>query len=431
MGILLKTFLKRALPGVLFALAASSVIAPDVAAAQFRQLPALPTIPPSITFPAERDILQADLDRLKGSLKENDAKRLDYRRECAQRLLSNAVRKRRCSFLAQEIYRDSSRLRTEISALRNRFNIVERNGVQRRQSGIAGASPSATQAVRDRRPKMISDALSAGGDTWHGVLDHVKTLMARGAGDPAVRDVSAYLTGIHSGHMAADRLDNSYYKHGVRRALAGDHWSAALAFAQAARDTPDDLRVFESFADAAGRQHAGPACIKSGRCVSGNITVWVKRFGKRHERSMKQIVAAGRKGKLAPKTLQTLNVLRAITVYAAKKDASSAADPELRGLAAQVLAAYAESDRLAAVTGYIRLWKMTERRRGGLFLYRYGEASGSAAARRMSDHDAPSATASGIDDDYLAVLTEAFRKAGDASPFTGKLSQAQIIRLQR
>jgi hypothetical protein len=431
MSIFSKTLLKWAWLGIFVALVASGVNVPDVGAAQFRRLPALPMIPPSINFPGERDVLQADLDRLKVRIKAHDRKRSDYRRECGQRQLSNAVRKRRCSVLAQEIHRDASRLRTEIGALSNRFGTVERNSLQRRQSGSPVSGQTGRAAAADKRPKLIADALSVGGGTWRGVLDHVKALMGQGAGDPAVRDVSAYLVGVHSGRMAADRLDNAYYKHGVRRALAGDNWSAALAFAQAARDTPDDLRVFESYADAAGRQHAAPACATSGRCVSGNIAVWVKRFGKHHEQPVRQMVAAGRKGKLNPATLRMLNILRAISVYAANKDADPANDPELRDIADQALVAYKKGDRFAAASGYVRLWKVTERGRAGLFLYRYGETSGSVVARGLLDYDFPSVTSSRVDDDYLVVLKEAFQTAGDASPFTGKLSRAQIIRLQR
>jgi hypothetical protein len=431
MSIFPECLLKRSWLGIFVALVASSVNVPDAGAAQFRQLPALPMIPPSINFLGERDVLQADLDRSKDRIKIHVGKRSDYRRECGQRQLSNAVRKRRCSVLAQEIYRDASRLRTEIGALSNRFGTVQRNALQRRQSGFPVSGQTARAAGFDKRPKLIADAVSAGGGTWRGVLDHVKALMGRSAGDPAVRDVSAYLVGVHSGRMAADRMDNAYYKHGVRRALAGDNWSAALAFAQAAREIPGDLRFFESYADAAGRQHAAPACVTSGRCVSGNIAVWVKRFGKRHEQPVRQMVAAGQKGKLDPATLRVLNILKAISVYAAKKDADLASDPELRDIADQALAAYKKGDRLAAASGYVRLWKATERGRAGLFLNRYGETSGSAAARGFLDHDFPSVTSARVDDDYLVVLEEAFKTTGDTSPFTGKLNWAQIIRLQR
>lgn len=431
MSIQLKSFPKRVLTAVLFVLAVVPVIAPNAAVAQFRQLPVLPTIPPSIIFPGERQILQVDLDRLKGHLKAHTRKRSDYRRECAQRLMSNSLRNRRCSLLAQEVHRDSSRLRTEIGALRTRFSAVERNAFRRRKPDTPAAGRGVSSDARDKRPKLLADALSAGGGTWRGVLGHVESLMARGAGDPDVRNVSAYLLGLQSGRMAADRLDNGYYKHGVRRALAGDNWSAALAFAQASRDAPDDARVFQSYADAAGRQHAGPACTKSRRCVSGNIATWAKRFGKRHERAIKQVVAADRKGALEPKVVRMLNVLRAITVYAAKKDGPSADDPESGAVAAQALAAYGKDDWLGAVTGYVRLWKVVERGRAGIFLHRYGTASGSTAVKDLLDYDFPSVTAYRIDDGYLAVLQEVFKKAGDTSPFAGKLSQAQIIRLQR
>lgn len=423
-------FSKYRLPGGLVVLAMLSVGIQAAGAAQFRQLPTLPMIPPSIIFPGERDILQADLDRLKRRIEAHDRKRVDYRRECAQRQLSNAVRKRRCSALAQEIHRSGSRLRTEIGALNNRFGTIERNALQRRQPGIAPSGAAARGSTPDKRPKLIADALSAAG-TWRGVLDHVKAMMDRSAGDPAVRDVSAYISGLHAGRIAADQLENQFYKHGVRRALARDHWSAALAFAQASRDTPDDLRVFASYADAAGRQHAGPACVRSGRCVSGNVALWAKRFGKRHEQSVRQIVAAGRKGKLDPGASRMLNILRAITVYAAKKDTDPTEIAAQRELIARPLAAFDRDDRLAAITGYVQLWKAMERGRAGVFLSGYGKASGSVAVRGLHDVDFPSATASRIDEGYLDVVKTAFGAGGEASPFTGKLSQSQIIRLQR
>lgn len=431
MKISLKTLSKRTFPAVLGALVGLSATVPPADAAQFRRLPALPMIPPSITFPGERNILQADLDRLKARIKSHDAKRRDYRLECAQRQLSNAVRKRRCSSLAQEIHRDGSRLRTEIGALSNRFGTIEQNALQRRQSGVSPLGGAGRTRVSDKRPKLIADALSAAG-RWSGVLAYVRTNMDRGAGDPAVRDVSAYLDGLNAGRVAADRLENGYYKHGVRRSLAADHWSAALAFAQAARDTPEDLRVFQSYADAAGRQHAAPACSMSGRCVSGNIAVWVKRFGRRHERLVKQLVAAGRKGALDPATMSVLNVLRAITVYAAKTEAGPETGAASRDMAAQALAAFGRGDRAVAIASYVRLWTITEPGRAQLFLQRYADASGSDAARRLMDDEAvPPGNAPIIDDAYLATLKEAFAAGEDANPFGGKLSQAQIIRLQR
>lgn len=431
MSIFSKTVLKRTRSGILAGAAAVLFALPAAGAAQFRQVPPLPVIPPSITFPGERDILTADLERLKGRISKYESKRADYRRDCAQRLLSSAVRKRQCSSLAQEIHRDISRLRTAIVAMRNRFSAIEQNALQRPRSGVPAAGVA---VLPDKRPRLIAEALSTGGGSWRGVLDHVKSMLDRSAGDPAVRDVSAFLMGVHAGRIAADRLDNGYYKHGVRRALAGDHWSAALAFAQAARDTPGDLRVFESYADAAGRQHAGPACVKSDRCVSGNIAVWVKRFGRRHDQAMKQIVAAARKGTLNPQTDRLLKVLGAIAVYAAKKDVDEHRSPEdaaFREMAGQALAAYGRGERQLAVDRYIRLWKLTEPGRAPLFLFRYAETSGIREAGAFLDHDLPSARASRIDDAYLAALKEVFAAGDRASPFEGKLSQAQIIRLQR
>ena len=337
MSIVDETFAKRAPLVIFVAVAAALMIVSSARAAQFRQLPELPVIPPSITFSGERDFLQADLDRLKVRITAVEGKRATHHRDCGQRLMSNVTRKRQCSFLAQEIHRDSSRLRTAISSLRSRFGEIERNALQRRQSGasgVSGAGRAVREPVRDRRPKLMADALAAGDGSWKDLLAHVKSMMDRGAGDPAVRDVSAYLTGLYSGQMAADVLNDAYYKHGVRRALAGDHWSATLAFARAARDRPDDLRVFESFADAAGRQHAGPACIQSGRCVSGNVAQWAKQFGNKHEQALKKIIAAERKRKLSLNVAGTFRVLRAAAVYATKKEAGEVAYPPavIRGM---------------------------------------------------------------------------------------------------
>jgi hypothetical protein len=281
----------------------------------------------------------------------------------------------------------------------------------------------------------MADALAAGDGSWKGLLAHVKSMVGRGAGDPAGRDVSAYLTGLYSGQMAADVLNDAYYKHGVRRARAGDHWSATLAFARAARDRPDDLRVFESFADAAGRQHAGPACIQSGRCVSGNVAQWAKRFGKKHEQALKKIIVAERKRKLSLNVAGTFRILRAAQVSAAKKEAGEVAYPPAGHprdeLAPQALAAARTGDWAEAVRLYIRLWKKTEPGRAGVFLARYAQASGAATAKELFDGNAYPLTRSKSDREYLDVLRQACAQGDDNGPFAGSLSQAQIIRLQR
>jgi hypothetical protein len=438
MSIVDETFAKRAPLVIFVAVAAALMIVSSARAAQFRQLPELPVIPPSITFSGERDFLQADLDRLKVRITAVEGKRATHHRDCGQRLMSNVTRKRQCSFLAQEIHRDSSRLRTAISSLRSRFGEIERNALQRRQSGasgVSGAGRAVREPVRDRRPKLMADALAAGDGSWKDLLAHVKSMMDRGAGDPAVRDVSAYLTGLYSGQMAADVLNDAYYKHGVRRALAGDHWSATLAFARAARDRPDDLRVFESFADAAGRQHAGPACIQSGRCVSGNVAQWAKQFGNKHEQALKKIIAAERKRKLSLNVAGTFRVLRAAAVYAAKKEAGEVAYPPAGDpgdeLAPQALAAARSGDWAEAVRLYVRLWEKTEPGRAGVFLARYAQASGAATAKALLDGNAYPPTSSKSDREYLDVLRRAYAQGDDNSPFAGSLSQAQIIRLQR
>lgn len=420
------------------ALAAMAVVltaAAAAGAAPFRQLPEPPMIPPSITFPAERDILQADLDRVTGSIREYKGELTEYRRNCDQRLQTNAARKRQCSSLAQGLHRETSRLRAAIDELRNRFSAIERGARQRRQATDPALSTAATAMSRDNRSGLVAEALAAGDGSWKSVLDHVKAMRDRGAGDPAIRGVYAYLNGIHSGGLAADMLENEYYKYGVRRALSGDYWSATLAFAQAARDTPDDRRVFESFATAAGRQHAEPACAVSGRCVSGNVAEWVNRFGTGHDRALDQADAAHQKEALDPRTASVFRILKAIAVYAAKKETGPSAEPTrkiaIREMARQALEAARGGDWFDAVQRYIRLWELTEPDRAPVFLIRYAETSGSAEARAMTEIRPRSLAPSVNSREYLERLRQAFMQGDNASPFSGALTQAQIIRLQR
>lgn len=171
-------------------------------------------------------------------------------------------------------------------------------------------------------------------------------------------DAFAYLRAMYEGRIAADDLENAYYKHGVRRWLAGDMWSAALSFARAARDNPEDRRVFASFADAAGRQHASPACVKA--------------------------LADARRG-----------------------------------------------DRTTAFERYVRLWQRAAPDREKVFFARYAAASGPRAARKFPGDDSVSSDETRAEDSYLTRVLAAFQPDSRENPFSGALTQAQIIRMQR
>lgn len=398
--------------------------------AQFRQIPTLPVLPPAIDHPAERQMLQFDLDRLQRrgvALKES---RKIYVRDCSQRL-TGGPRQRNCQVQLQEIRRESSRLRSDISSLRVRFQTLEANALRRRNSAPAALPGENRHRAADRRQSYVRQALSAGDGAWAKVLGDLKAKVARGPGDSALRDAAAYLDGMYRGRIAADRLDNAYYKHGVRRVLLRDYWSAALAFSRAARDDLGDERVYGSYADSVGRQHASPACINAGRCVAGKIAGWAARFGKPHERALRKLLSGERAGAAPDDFRRIVNILGAITVYAGRIDSTPAALGSVREMADAALRKLKAGNGTEALTGYIRVWQAMEPRRANVFLAIYASAAGSPAARNFMDSHARAVPLPANDPAYLLKIRSAFEGDGSENPFLGALTHAQIIRLQR
>lgn len=414
-----------------------SFLSLPAAAVNLRQIPNLPSIPPSITFPAERDVLKTDLDRLAERRDALGISRTAYDRECMRRLPHNHVSRRHCSHQLQELRRDSSRLRTDIIALRQRFQTVEDNARRQRGNGPLSRrmmENSAATGRPDARLKLIRQALVEYIGGWPSVLAYIKAEIGTGAGNPAMRDAFAYLNGMYEGQIAADRLDNVYYRHGVRRWLARDHWTAALSFARAARDNPDDHRVFASFADAAGRQHASPACQKARRCVSGNISNWAKRFGRPHALAVKNMLARTRKVELSTDVVSLRNMLGAIVVFSEKSDSGAIGDRSIGDSATVVLSKAQGHNFTVALKGYIELWRRLEEARmsgrPNLFFERYANASGDRTARAFLNETGEPSVDAAADEGYLKHLRDSLVE-GSGNPFSGRLTQAQIIRLQR
>lgn len=120
--------------------------------------------------------------------------------------------------------------------------------------------------------------------------------------------------------------------------------SAALSFARAARDNPDDDRVLASFASAAGLQHPSPACVVARRCVSGNIAAWAKRFGKFHERAAKKSFRRQRRDENTGAVLPMRKLLGAISIFAAKVEPDKKALAPLAEMSKDVLARLKRND---------------------------------------------------------------------------------------
>jgi len=406
-------------------------------AVNFRQVPNPPIIPPSITFPAERDVLKTDLNRLTERRETLGFSRTAYDRECAHRMPLNYSSRRHCSSRLQELRRESSRLRTDITALRQRFQTVEKNARRQRSNGPrkSRAVANAPAARRpDARLKIIRHALFENAGGWRSVLAHLKSETGKGAGNPALRDAFAYLTGMYGGQIAADHLENAYYRHGVRRWLAHDHWTAALSFARAARDNPDDQRVFASFADTAGRQHASPACKKARRCVSGNIPAWAKRFGKPHALAVKKMLAGMRKATPSRDVVSLRNMLGAVVIFAEKSDPATIGGGSTNRIATLALSKAQDHDYTAALTGYINLWRrLVDGRvasKTNLFFARYANASGDRTGRAFLNETGTLSIDAAADEDYLKHLRRALAEGG-SDLFSGTLTQAKIIMLHR
>jgi hypothetical protein len=100
-------------------------------------------------------------------------------------------------------------------------------------------------------------------------------------------------------------------------------------------------------------------------------------------------------------------------------------------MARSALAAAQGGDRYDAVQRYFRLWELIEPDRAAVFLFRYAQTSGAAEARAIYAVNPRSSTPSENDREYLDMLRQAYAHGDDASPFSGALTQAQIIRLQR
>lgn len=396
-------------------------------AVSFRPVPALPKMPPSVTVPAERQVLKEDRDRLRERRAALLERRAEYRRDCPDRLTTGSSRRRHCAFRLQEMHRQSARLRRDIGALRTRFRTIEEN-VMRRRHGAALPLPRRDPgAGGTARLAVISEFLATAGDDWKAVLELASKKAGQAAGNPVLRDAAAYLEGMHRGEIAADSFEDPHYKHGVRRWLAGDYWSAALSFARAARDNPDDTRVFVSFAKVAGRQHASPACVRAGRCVTGRIADWVSRFGKSHGRQITEVLRRVRRGGRTPAFVDSHRRLSAIAVFAAKSDTHYHPDPAIQIMAADALTALRRGDGGTAMQRYVKVWERLSPRRAKLFLRGYDEGLG----RPDALNGGQTVGGQAADSAYLVRMREVLAARSEANPFSGALTQAQIIRLQR
>lgn len=384
-------------------------------ASAFRSLPALPQIPAEIDNANERALMRAEIDRLAGRARDLTAQQQVYDRECSS-VPFNPSARRDCQFRLVDLRRDNSRFRTDVAAAVAWFRRVAEEGARRRLSDPSARSAShpTESAAPDRRLEIVRAALAVPVDGWAAGLERLRAEAAGRAGDSAMRDALAYVEAMAAGTIAADALDDRYYRHGVRRYLLGDDWSAALAFARAARDNPDDLRVFDSYALAVRRQHDSPACTEAVRCVGGDLAGWAKRFGEGQAPAAKALLAAAEAKDAAPAMRTAVLRLRGAMIHASKTDAASAPGEAAHTLAGAAADAVRRRDWAAAADAWLGAWR--------------AEAPG-RAARFVALYDGKTPEPSGRKS--LAALRAALAGSAPGDPFSGALTQAQIILLQR
>ncbi|MEX2454399.1 MAG: hypothetical protein WD470_06830 [Rhodospirillaceae bacterium] len=398
---------------LLFVMAVSAVF--PAQASSFRPLAPLPAIPVEVTDRNEVLLMQAELDRLAGLATELTAMRQLYDRDCTAFAFGGNAR-RDCQFRLVDMRRDTGRYNSAVDALDAWFQRVAAEAAIRRMDGSAGQAVGTADRATGRRLDYVREALAAGdGDgTWVASLAHLRTLRAGRAGDAALRDAAAYLEAMYRGAIAARDLANGYYRHGVHRFLMGDDWSAALAFARAARDDPGDLRVFASYALAVRRQHDSPACARGRHCVGGDVAAFAGRFGAGQADAAKRLVAFAA-GDAAPDGLRAaVNRLRAAAIHAAKTELQPVAGDEAMARAVAARDFVRSGDPASAAAAWEEAWHLAEPERAEMFF-------------RLYDGGRPEAAGA---EDFAAVRT-ALADGSGADPFSGGLTQAQIIRLQR
>lgn len=395
----------------------ASGAAAAASAASFRPLDRLPPIPVEVDNENERALLQADLERLRDRAADIEQRRRLQDRDCggalfAGRQQSGGTTQRDCQFRLVDLRRDASRFNADVHVLEAHFRRVASEIAARRTNGHATAV-AAVPVPADRRLGFVREALAADGASWQASLAQVRALFATRTGDASLRDAVAYLEAMQRGAIAAADLENGYYRHGVRRYLAGDDWSAALAFAQAARDDPGDPRIFDSFARTVRRQHHGPECVKAGRCVGGDLAAWAARFGAGQTAAAKALLAAAGRDGADAALRDAVKRLRGFAVYGARVDPAAPIPPDATAHAAAAAGHVRASDWTAAAGSWTEALRLADPERAEPFLAIYGGRG-----------PVPAGTAE------FAALRAALARA-DADPFSGALTTAQIIRLQR
>lgn len=130
---------------------------------------------------------------------------------------------------------------------------------------VQGGTSVALQTA-NRRTHLLLDALEAGQGSWEISIQYLQDRLRKNPNDIDLRDALNFLQGLYNGQLGAREVGDNYYKYGVRQWLAGDYNGAARAFAQAARENPDDLMAYNTFAQTMGLRDGYSDCKAAAQC---------------------------------------------------------------------------------------------------------------------------------------------------------------------
>lgn len=361
-----------------FAVAALVV---GLAAPAVSQVEPLGQVPDDITNAAERVRLADEWSRLDTRLKGLQRIGEIFNQEC-KAVERGTPAWHSCNTQFKQLQSDRHAYNADVKSFRARVADARaraRRPVVADLALVEGGTGDAL-AMANRKTSLLLDALEAGAGDWQKSLGYLEDYRLAHPTDRAAGDAQAYLRGMHKGYLAAQDMSNKYYRYGVRRWLDGDYMTAARAFGQAARDDPDDLKLYRSFAYTVGRQHGGSDCQSSQICVHDSLPRHVSFFGPEHERALRVLTTRARQSPDDVNISGLANMLDGMAVYAGLDVHTAPALPSgAQKLTLQARLRVREGRYYDAARDFAEAYRLADGDRGVLFLRHYFE--GLAQAR--------------------------------------------------
>lgn len=408
------------------------------------QVVPLESLPAALADTDEGKVLRIERNRLRGYLEGLQGVAAEFNARCLA-VLRDSAAWHGCR--SEQARLEDKRLayNEDVRQFNARIEALRRRAV----TGRPGEGLARADAVR--KTELLLDALAFGAGDWQASLRYLHDLHRRDPNDDALRDALTYLEGMYRGHLAARDLANRYYRYGVQRWVAQDYDMAARAFARAARDDPDDLKIFRSFAYAVGRQHGGTECRATGVCVSTELPRWASFFGPDRELALAALEAEVGRNPSARELRDAVRFLEGMAVYAVGAPTPRPLNERAQALSSRAVGLVGRKDHVGAARLFAQALQAAEGDRALIYLRHYHE--GVAAAEGRPDalppqdlllaevHDqtmrevsrrrapAPSEMAGRAARQALDALRSALAGTKGLNPFDGALDPAEIAAL--